>query len=169
MPSSEQGIDLNRYVVIPRTLVFITYAEKVLLIKGAATKRIWPNHFNGIGGHIERGEDPLTSARRELREETGLQVEDLWLCAVIFVDTGSKTGVGIFVYRGEITNEENLELLASKEGTLSWIPKDELNTLPLVEDLFVLLPKILELKRFDAPLSVIYRHDQDDQLVIETK
>jgi 8-oxo-dGTP diphosphatase len=60
MPSSEQGLSFDRYVCIPRTLIFITRGDKVLLLKGAANKRIWANKYNGVGGHVERGEDVLS-------------------------------------------------------------------------------------------------------------
>jgi len=55
MPVSEQGLDLSRYMLIPRVLVFVKRGTSVLLIKGAATKRIWANKYNGVGGHVEPG------------------------------------------------------------------------------------------------------------------
>lgn len=163
MPSSDHGNYLNRYTIIPRTLIFITRGENVLLIKGAPRKRLWANLYNGIGGHIEQGEDALTAARRELQEETGLVVDDLWLCGTIFIDPGTWPGIGIFVYRGESPQDK---LTPSLEGTLAWISKNELMSYPLVEDLFTLLPRILSLRRMDPPLSVLYRYDQDEQLII---
>ena len=66
MSKNDQGIDVSlkrqRYTVIPRTLVFITRDERVLLLRGAPTKRIWANKYNGIGGHIERDEDIYSAA-----------------------------------------------------------------------------------------------------------
>lgn len=32
-----------------------------------------------IGGHVDKGEDPLTAAKRELLEETGYEAEE-WIC-----------------------------------------------------------------------------------------
>ncbi len=167
MKSSDQGISLKRYTIIPRTLIFITSGDQVLLLKGAPTKRIWANLYNGIGGHIEKGEDPLTAARRELKEETGLIVKDLWLCATISVDTGTTPGIGIFVYRGECPQCLSCKLIHSSEGTLSWIPRDELMYYPLVDDLFTLLPRILRLPKMAPPISVLYEYDRDDRLVIK--
>ena len=88
-------------MLIPRTLTFIFHEEKVLLIKGAPHKRLWANKYNGVGGHIERGEDVFSSARREVREETGLDLPSLALCGTVIVDTGENVGIGIFIFRGE--------------------------------------------------------------------
>ena len=167
MPVKDQGINNDRYTIIPRTLIFLTCNENVLLIKGSSTKPLWANLFNGIGGHIEIGEDPLTAARRELKEETGLQADDLWLCAVILVDTDSKPGVGIFVFRGEAYTSHPIQLVASAEGNLTWVNKNDLASYPLVEDLFTILPRILTLEKNDPPLSILYSYDQDDHLIIK--
>ena len=75
MPASDQGIRRDRYMLIPRTLIFLRRGESVLLIRGAPNKPLWANKYNGVGGHIERGEDALSAARRELREETGLTAD----------------------------------------------------------------------------------------------
>ena len=61
----EQGVSKNRYQLIPRCLIFIRKDDSFLLIKGASNKKIWANKFNGIGGHIEKGEDIKSAAQRE--------------------------------------------------------------------------------------------------------
>ena len=75
-----------RHVVVPRTLCFVLYNGDVLVIKRSLHKRIFPGKINGVGGHVDQGEDVAASAAREILEETGLAVTNLWLAGVFHVD-----------------------------------------------------------------------------------
>ena len=163
MPVSDQGSLKGRYQLFPRTLIFLTRGDQVLLIKGAPDKRLWANQYNGIGGHVEAGEDVLSAARRELGEESGLTAENLRLCAVITIDTGQPAGIGIYVLRGEYRSGEPR---ASAEGQLEWAPRARIESLPIVEDLPVLLPRVLEMGSGDPVIFAQYAYNQDGELVI---
>jgi len=163
MGENIQGVNVDRYMVIPRTLVFLTRGNQVLLQKAAAHKRLWPGRYNGIGGHVERGEDVLNAAKREVVEETGLILDGLQYCGTIFVDRGSSPGVVVFVFRGESLEGEVVD---SIEGELQWVNPANLTPLNTVEDLPELLPRVLELERGNVPFSAVYRYDEDDHLMM---
>lgn len=164
MAAPQQGLDKSRYQFVPRVLIFLTRGEEVLLIKGAPTKRVWPNLYNGLGGHVEGGESVWQAARREVQEESGLKDLSLWLCAVVTIDTGdAAAGILMFVFRGEAKGEVH----SSSEGGLEWVPTSQLAALPLVEDLPTLLPRVLAMERGETPLWGFYSYNAEGKLRIE--
>ena len=111
--------------------------EAVLLLRGAAHKRLWAGRYNGLGGHVEAGEDIYAAAQREVWEEAGLAVDGLVLRGVVNIDTGAdeagpRPGVLMFVFTGRAAERT---VRAAAEGTPEWVPVGRIDELPLVDDL----------------------------------
>ncbi len=166
MGAKEQGADATggRWLVIPRTLCFVFNGDDVLLMKRAPHRRVFPNRYNGVGGHIERDEDPQTGARREIREETGLEVTDLRLRGVYNIDAGEATGIVLYVYTAASPSREIT--VESDEGTLRWVARGEALALDLVEDLPLILPRVFAADETTPPFSAYVSYDDADALVM---
>ena len=166
MGAKDQGADATsgRWLVIPRSLCFITHGSDILLLRRGEHKRIFPGRYNGVGGHIERDEDPLTSALREMREETGLELAHVRLRGLIHVDAGADNGIMVFVFTAEALSRDFIDC---DEGTLEWVPRDRLDDLPLVEDLPALIPLIFDSPPDQPPFFAHSSYNElDEQLLV---
>lgn len=164
MGAKEQGADAiaGRWITIPRTLCFITHGDDILLLKRGAHKRVFPGRYNGVGGHIERHEDPQTGAIREMHEETGLDVTNVRFRGAIHVDAGAeRSGIMVFVFSAEATTRA---FTNSDEGTLEWVPRDRVQFLPLVEDLPILIPLLFDWPQQESPFFAHASYDENDEL-----
>jgi 8-oxo-dGTP diphosphatase len=160
--AKEQGAgETNgRWLVIPRTLCFVMNDGDVLLMKRAANRRVFPNRYNGLGGHIERDEEPMSSVKREVEEETGLEIYDVRLRGIYNIDTGETAGIMLLIFTAE-TDEREIKV-ESEEGTLHWTPLATAASLDLVEDLPYILPLIANMGDNSLPFFVHVSYDEND-------
>jgi len=134
----------NTFTVIPRVLAFIERDDEILLIKRLKKNAFAYQKLNGVGGHIEKGEDPLTAVRREVQEECGLVIKDFVLHAIIFIDIESDQGINVFVFSATYLGGE---VRPSDEGDLVWVKRREIHGKEIIKDVPMLLKMIEESKR----------------------
>jgi 8-oxo-dGTP diphosphatase len=166
MGREDQGVfsSHGRYQVVPRVLCFITHGDELLLLRGGPHKRAWAGRYNGVGGHLEPGEDVRSALLREVKEETGLDVEDVRLRGVVHVDLDEPTvGVLFFVFTAAAADKQ---VMPSNEGSLEWFDAGALPFTEMVEDLPVLLPAVLAMGPADPPFFAFSSYDASDRLVI---
>lgn len=156
---------MERYQVIPRTLIFIFNDEKILLLKGSPDKKNFPNLYNGLGGHVERGETILECAHRELKEECGLTLVNLTLCGILTDITNEQVGIQIHLFKGLIDQlPDNLH--SSYEGTINWFRKAEVVNLELVPDVPFYLETVWNWKPGDPLIfGIIDWRNKSDNLI----
>lgn len=166
MGANDQGANATegRWIVIPRTLCLVTQGQDILLLKRSPHKRVFPNKYNGLGGHIERDEDAAAGAVREIKEESGLEVQNVHLRGLIHIDASPAytSGILLVVFTAEALSRNFTD---GSEGTLEWVALDKIGEKDLVEDLPILLPRLFGEQASLAPFSAHVSYDADDRLV----
>ena len=99
----------------------------------------WPG-ITFPGGHVEKGESFVDSVIREVREETGLTVEDPILCGIKQFQTDENERYVVLFFK---TDRFSGALKSSDEGEVFWVPREELPKLPLSID-FLDMVRIIE-------------------------
>jgi len=77
-------------------LCFLTRRDQVLMLlrNKPPNRGLW----NGVGGHIEPGEDPLDSVLREVREETGYVLASARFCGLLTWEGYEIPAAGLYIY-----------------------------------------------------------------------
>ncbi len=154
----------SRYQMVPRTLIFIKKGGEFLLIHKKKPESFGFKKLNGVGGHIEKGEDPFESAQREILEETGLVVGGLDLCAILFIDINSIPGIQVFVFKADY---QEGEIEHSDEGELSWMSLLEIqNSAEVVSDVPELIRVCEAHEPRTQPLIIKYIYANSGELRI---
>ena len=112
-------------------MCLICDGNKVLVQEKVGTKGlVFP------GGHVEEGESLFESVVREMKEETGLTIENPKVCG--FKDWIQEDGIRyvVLLYK---TDKFTGELKSSDEGRVFWIDRAEINSVNLIWNMKELL------------------------------
>lgn len=82
----------------------------------------WANGIIFPGGHVEEHEPIVDSVIREMKEETGLTIENPQLCGIKEWINGDGSRYIVFLFK---TDRFSGELVSSEEGKVFWAEKDE--------------------------------------------
>ena len=147
------------------TLCYIENKNRYLmLLRNKKKKDINMGKWIGIGGKLESGETPAECVKREITEETSLEIKELrYRGKVNFISD---------IYDDEIMHlftaiSESDKFSLCTEGELKWIAKEDILSLNLWEGDKVFLEYLLKDKKEFFNLSLIYQGDKLKRVVEE--
>jgi 8-oxo-dGTP diphosphatase len=135
------------YTPILATLgyVFSPDRAKVLLIhRNARSHDPHLGKYNGLGGKLDPTEDVVSGFRREVREEAGIDCDDLHLAGTVSWPGFGKHGEDWFGFVFRVLRWSGTPFTENPEGTLSWVRVEEALTLPMWEGDRFFLPLVLD-------------------------
>lgn len=114
--------------VVLTNMCMVCQGDKILV-----QERVDP-HWSGIcfpGGHVEEGESFVESVKREVFEETGLEIVAPMLCGVKqWTQRNGEYRYIVFFYK---TNQFKGEIKDSKERRVFWIDRKDLKNFTLAD------------------------------------
>jgi 8-oxo-dGTP pyrophosphatase MutT (NUDIX family) len=121
-------------------VIVVTDSWELLLMKRSNFEDKHQGAFVIPGGHVDKGEDYETAAKRELLEETGISVDKLKADEHFKDITFQKVGefidknAHIEYYLLRINNKEQVEILLDELETrdYNWVPRDEIDNYQMV-------------------------------------
>jgi 8-oxo-dGTP diphosphatase len=148
---------------IPAVLIYPQCGGDILMLhRNTKPGDFHAGKWNGLGGKFEPDESPLETARRELREESGIDLPPKAftpLGVVNFPDFKPKASEDwlVYIFLAEVP-ETQRGTSPCPEGTLSWVKRSELLKLNLWPGDRHFLPLVLKRKPF---LSTMWYRDGD--------
>src|SRR3990170_1054789 len=104
---------------------FVRKGDKYLMLHRSKDKRIMPDIWMAPGGHREFNEGLFECAKREIREETGLEIKNLRIKAVgnAFLKDLNQEFFFHFVFADYASGEVKQSI---KDGELVWVTPEEM-------------------------------------------
>ena len=134
--------------MILATLCYVKHAGRTLMVhRNKKPGDIHAGKWNGLGGKLEAGESPEMCVRREVLEESGLEIRVPYLHGLLAFSNFKDQDWYVFVFTA---GEFEGELIDSPEGRLEWIADEEITRLPLWPSDHIFLPWIRAGKFFSA-------------------
>ncbi len=87
--------------------------------------------YNGLGGHMEPGEDIATCMLREIREEANIEVTKMTLRGTVNWTNFGPNGEDWLAFVFLVTAFRGTPAASSNEGPLQWVPKHKILELPI--------------------------------------
>jgi 8-oxo-dGTP diphosphatase len=130
-----------------QTAVYVLSPERTRVLLLHRNKRPDDVHFGkhlSLGGHVERDEDVATCARREVHEESGLTATDLCLRGTVMWTGFGPRRIDILCFMFRVDAFTGTPHGGNEEGTLVWVPLDDLTAHPMWDSDHLWLPMVFD-------------------------
>jgi len=147
----------NAVIMKMTTLCYLEKADCYLMLhRVKKEKDLNKDKWIGVGGHMEPGESPEECVVREVREETGLVMDEYRFRGIVTFDSDDCETEYMCLFTSNCFRGEIIEC---DEGTLEWIPKDRVESLNLWEGDKLMFQLLKERESFFS-LKLSYRQGQ---------
>lgn len=142
------------------TLCYIEQDHRYLMMHRIRKKNDL-NHdkWVGVGGHFEEGESPEECLRREVREETSLELTSYRFRGLVTFVSDEWGTEYMFLYTADGFTGQIPERDVCTEGRLEWIDRDRVYDLPIWEGDKIFF-RLLEQDLPPFSLKLVYRGDR---------
>ncbi len=113
--------------------IWIKIGDKFLIFKRSASKKLFPNYYEMIGGGIDGYDEPLATALREVEEESGLKLKEdnlefMFMSKINQGEHGITFPEHTYVYMAKIDNLklEDIRIEEGKNCNPSFKTKEEI-------------------------------------------
>lgn len=148
---------MNRTCAVELTNLCLIYQGDKILVE----EKTWRGQTGVVfpGGHVEKDESLRDSVIREMKEETGLTIENPIPCG--FKDWINDDGSRYLVLLYK-TNRFSGELRSSEEGRVFWVTREEFKGLPVLWN----MREILQILDSDAYSELYWPNGADEGVLL---
>jgi 8-oxo-dGTP diphosphatase len=148
--------------------VFIRRGGQYLVLRRSPHKRYAPGVVHPVGGKVDANEDPLTAARREAREEAGVEVSNVRLGAVITEIAPPPDNHRNWQIFHFVADYASGDVTRTDEGELLWLTAEEFKQEQLFPTMRAVVDQVLDPSSGPAFARIVWQGDQVSEAAVVT-